>query len=163
MRAGELISFDTDLIGPMGFYNDISRSWVVGEEAPDDEQRRLYDLARRQLEHNIALLRPGAGFMEYAEKAFPLPAPYLANRYADIAHGCGLGVEYPLIWYPEDAEAGAYDGVFEEDMVVCVECYRPGPSPAVGLPPGRQFRLTRQRMARLRPTGVWLCRRFKWI
>jgi Xaa-Pro aminopeptidase len=123
MRAGELISFDTDLIGPMGFYNDISRSWVVGEEAPDDEQRRLYDLARRQLEHNIALLRPGAGFMEYAEKAFPLPAPYLANRYADIAHGCGLGVEYPLIWYPEDAEAGAYDGVFEEDMVVCVECY----------------------------------------
>ncbi len=34
-----------------------------------------------------------------------------------------MGVEYPLIWYREDEEWGAYDGVFEENMVVCVECY----------------------------------------
>jgi len=33
------------------------------------------------------------------------------------------GVEYPLIWYREDEEWGAYDGVFEENMVVCIECY----------------------------------------
>jgi len=123
MRADDMLSFDTDLIGPMGFYNDISRSWVVGGDRPSDEQRRLYDLARRQLEHNTELLRPGTGFAEYAEKAFVLPDAYLANRYADVAHGCGLGVEYPLIWYPEDTEWGAYDGVFEEDMVVCVESY----------------------------------------
>ncbi len=123
IEAGELLSFDTDLIGPYGFYNDISRSWVVGDGKPDDAQRRLYDLSRRQLEHNTALLRPGLGFLEYAEKAFPLPEPYLPNRYADVAHGCGLGVEYPLIWYPEDAEWGAYDGVFEENMIVCVESY----------------------------------------
>jgi Xaa-Pro aminopeptidase len=123
MAAGDLISFDTDLIGPGGFYNDISRSWVVGEGKPSDEQRRLYDLSRRQLDHNIALLRPGLTFLEYSERAFPLPEPYLANRYADVAHGCGLGVEYPLIWYPEDAEWGAYDGRFEADMIVCVESY----------------------------------------
>ena len=123
MEAGDLISFDTDLIGPMGFYNDISRSWIVGEESPTDEQRALYDLARRQLEHNLALLRPGIAFLEYSEKAFQLPEDCLPNRYADVAHGCGLGVEYPLIWYPEDAEWGAYDGLFEENMVVCVECY----------------------------------------
>jgi len=123
IEAGDLLSFDTDLIGPGGFYNDISRSWVVGDTRPSDDQRRLYDLSRRQLEHNIALLRPGLTFMEYSERAFPLPEPYLANRYADVAHGCGLGVEYPLIWYPEDAEWGAYDGVFEADMIVCVESY----------------------------------------
>ncbi len=123
MQAGDMLSFDTDMIGPMGFYNDISRSWLIGEGRPDDTQRRLYDLARRQLEHNIALLRPGTGFLEYAEKAFRLPDDCLPNRYADVAHGCGLGVEYPLIWYPEDAEWGAYDGVFEADMIVCVECY----------------------------------------
>ncbi len=123
VEAGDLLSFDTDLIGPYGFYNDISRSWTIGETRPSDDQRRLYDMSRRQLEHNMALFRPGAGFMEYAEKSFALPEPYLANRYADVAHGCGLGVEYPLIWYPEDAEWGAYDGVFEEDMVVCVESY----------------------------------------
>jgi len=123
MAAGELMSFDTDLIGPMGFYNDISRSWLVGKGRPSDQQRRLYALSRRQIEHNTALLRPGVSFAEYGEKAFALPEPYLTNRYADVAHGCGLGVEYPLIWYPEDAEWGAYDGLFEEDMIVCVESY----------------------------------------
>ena len=34
-----------------------------------------------------------------------------------------LGVEYPFIWYREDREWGAYDGLFEENMVVCVESY----------------------------------------
>jgi Xaa-Pro aminopeptidase len=123
IEAGDFLAFDTDIIGPGGFYNDISRTWVVGAERPSDAQRKLYELSRRQLEHNIDLLRPGMSFVEYAERALPLPEPYLANRYADVAHGCGLGVEYPLIWYPEDAEWGAYDGHFEADMIVCVESY----------------------------------------
>lgn len=123
MQSGDLMSFDTDLIGPHGVYSDISRSWVVGETAPTEEQRALYDVAVRQLDHNAALLRPGLGFIEFAEKSFRLPDDYIANRYADIAHGCGLGVEYPFIWYPEDADYGLYDGVFESGMVVCVECY----------------------------------------
>ncbi len=123
MREGDLLSFDTDLIGPMGFYNDISRSWVIGETRPSDAQRHLYATARKQLETNIALLHPGVHFLEYAEQTFVLPEPYLANRYADVGHGCGLGVEYPFLWYPEDAEAGAYDGIFEENMIVCIESY----------------------------------------
>jgi Xaa-Pro aminopeptidase len=123
IEDGEMIAFDTDLIGPMGFYNDISRSWVVGEGRPDDRQRRLYELAYRQLRHNSELLRPGVGFLEYSDKAFQLPEEYLPNRYADVAHGCGLGVEYPFVWYREDEQWGAYDGLFEEDMVVCIECY----------------------------------------
>ena len=32
-------------------------------------------------------------------------------------------MEYPFIWYREDEQWGAYDGVFEENMVVCIECY----------------------------------------
>jgi Xaa-Pro aminopeptidase len=123
IESGDLVAFDTDLIGPLGFYNDISRSWVVGEGKPDDAQRRLYELAFRQLQHNTELLRPGLGFLEYSDKAFRLPDPYLPNRYADVAHGCGLGVEYPFIWYREDEEWGAYDGYFEENMVVCIECF----------------------------------------
>ncbi len=123
MQAGDLLSFDTDLIGPYGVYTDISRSWVVGGGLPTDEQRRLYELSARQLDHNIQLLRPGMGFVEYGEKSFQLPDTYLANRYADVAHGCGMGVEYPLILYPEDEEHGLYDGVFEAGMVVCVESY----------------------------------------
>ncbi len=123
IQDGDMLSFDTDLIGPMGFYNDISRSWVIGDAKPTDRRKRLYNIACEQLQHNIALLRPGISFLEYSDKAYQLPDECIPNRYADVAHGCGLGVEYPLIWYREDAQWGAYDGVFEENMIVCVECY----------------------------------------
>ena len=68
-------------------------------------------------------MRPGIHFLEYAQNAYVLPDAYLANRYADIGHGCGLGVEYPFLWYPEDADDGAYDGILEENMIVCIESY----------------------------------------
>ncbi len=123
INNGDLIAFDTDMIGPLGFYNDISRSWVVGDKKPTDKQRKAYEIAHAQLQHNTALLTPGMGFLEYSDKAYQLPDNCLPNRYADVAHGCGLGVEYPLIWYREDEQWGAYDGVFEENMVVCIECY----------------------------------------
>jgi Xaa-Pro dipeptidase len=123
MQAGELLSFDTDMIGPMGFYTDLSRSLLIGDGRPSDAQRRLYDLARRQLAHNMDLLRPGASFFDISRNSFRLPENCVPNRYADIAHGCGLGVEYPLIWYVEDAEWGAYDGHLEAGMIVCVESY----------------------------------------
>jgi len=123
IENGDLLAFDTDLIGPMGYYNDISRSWVVGDKPPSSAQRRLYELAYRQMQHNTEMLKPGASFLEYSDKAYQLPPECIPNRYADVAHGCGLGVEYPFIWYREDEEWGAYDGVFEENMVVCIECY----------------------------------------
>ena len=123
MEAGEFIAFDTDLIGPMGFYNDISRTWVVGDAKPSDDQRRLYATSRAQLETNIDLLHVGDHFLDFSSRAYQLPEHYLDNRYADVGHGCGLGVEYPFLWYPEDEKYGAYDGVFEENMVVCIESY----------------------------------------
>jgi Xaa-Pro aminopeptidase len=123
IEDGDLLAFDTDLIGPGGYYNDISRSWVVGDKSPSSSQRRLYELAYRQMQHNTELLRPGASFLEYSDKAYQLPPECIPNRYADVAHGCGLGVEYPFIWYREDEEWGAYDGLFEENMVVCIESY----------------------------------------
>ncbi len=123
IQAGELLSFDTDLIGPMGFYNDISRSWVIGERRPTRTQATLLDISGEQIAHNIDLLRPGVSFVEFASKAYRLPDPYLPNRYADLVHGCGLGVEFPFVLYPEDADDGMYDGRFEANMIVCVESY----------------------------------------
>ena len=61
--------------------------------------------------------------LEYASRAYQLPEQYLANRYADVGHGCGLAVEYPFLWYPEDARYGAYNGQFEENVAVCIESY----------------------------------------
>ena len=123
LQVGDLLSFDTDLIGPMGFYNDISRSWTIGGRRFTPAQQTLFDISKEQLAHNIDLLRPGVSFLEYASHAYRLPDIYLENRYADIVHGCGLGVEYPFILYPEDADDGGYDGNFEANMIVCVESY----------------------------------------
>ena len=123
IEAGDLVSFDTDLIGPRGYCADISRTWRCGEGRPSDDQRRLYALAHTQLQRNIELLRPGLGFCELAEKAWPMPSAYRHNRYSVLAHGVGMCDEYPHVAYAQDLEQSGYDGVFEQGMAVCVESY----------------------------------------
>lgn len=120
--GGELVSYDTDLIGPFGYCADISRSFVVGRGKASDGQKRLYEIAREQIEANIARLRPGMGFREFTEIAYKLAPEYRANRYSVVAHGVGLCDEYPHIPYPEDAHTG-YDGVILPGMTLCIESY----------------------------------------
>jgi Xaa-Pro dipeptidase len=122
IEAGDMVSFDTDLIGPYGYCADLSRSWVCGGE-PTDEQRRLYGLAHAQVEHDIALLRPGMTFKEVSDAAWPIPAEFRANRYGCMIHGVGLADEWPQILYPQDWEGAGYDGVIEPNMVLCIESY----------------------------------------
>jgi len=52
-----------------------------------------------------------------------LPASLSANRYPCMLHGIGLCDEYPFIAYPEDFEDSGFDGIFEENMTVCLETY----------------------------------------
>ena len=96
---------------------------MIGERRPTSVQATLLDISSAQIAHNVDLLRPGMSFVELASKAYRLPDAYLSNRYADLVHGCGLGVENPFVLYPEDADDGMYDGRFEASMIVCVESY----------------------------------------
>jgi Xaa-Pro aminopeptidase len=123
IRPGELVSFDTDMIGPYGYCADISRSYFCGPGRPSDEQRRLYGLAWEQIHHNTDLLKPGLGFRELAEKAWKLPESCRPNRYSVVIHGVGLCDEYPACVYLEDFETGGYDGRLEAGMTVCVESF----------------------------------------
>ena len=123
IEAGDLVSFDTDLIGPRGYCADISRTWRCGGGKPSDGQRRLYALAHAQLQRNIELLRPGLGYRELAEKGWAMPPEYLPNRYSVLAHGVGMCDEYPHVAYVQDIERSGYDGAFDEGMTVCVESY----------------------------------------
>lgn len=144
MQEGELIAFDTDLIGPYGYCADISRTWTVGHVPPSDAQRRLYLLAYEQLQHNMALLRPGLGFREFSEKSWPIPTEYHPNRYCCVAHGVGLADEYPAIAHPgPDWSSSGYDGVFEEHMTVCVESYIGAPNGQEGVKLEEQVLITR--------------------
>ena len=57
IERGDMVSFDTDLVGPYGYCCDISRSWVCGDAPPTDEQRRIYADAHAHIQDNKALLR----------------------------------------------------------------------------------------------------------
>jgi Xaa-Pro aminopeptidase len=124
IEPGDMVGFDTDLVGPFGYLADISRTWLCpGGRKPTDRHRRLYDLAQQQVLFNSALLRPGLTFREFAEKCWPVPDEFVPNRYMMMLHGCGFVDEYPSIAYVADWKDWGYDGMFEENMVVSVESY----------------------------------------
>jgi Xaa-Pro aminopeptidase len=123
LQRGELLAFDTDMVGPNGYCSDISRTWTVGHTRPSDDQRRLYEAAYSQIHFNMDLLRPGMTFHEFSEKAWKIPEIYVQNRYSCVAHGIGMVDEYPNIAHHVDWESGGYDGRFESGMTLCVESY----------------------------------------
>ncbi len=123
IAAGDVVAFDTDMVGPHGYLADISRSFVCPGRAPTVRQRMMYEQAQEQVLTNMGLLRPGVGYREFAEKSWPAPEQYVANRYMVMVHGVGFVDEYPAVPYTQDFADWGYDGVFEENMVVSVESY----------------------------------------
>lgn len=123
IEKGDMVSFDTDLIGPYGYCCDMSRSWICGEEKPTNEQARIYNLAAESIQHHVNMLKPGMSFREASEKCWTIPDEFVDNRYGVIMHGVGLADEYPAIKYKLDYQEYGYDGMFEPGMTLCVEAY----------------------------------------
>ncbi len=121
--AGELVAFDTDMIGPFGYCADISRTWLGGEREPSAVQRDRYRRAWQEVQHNLALLRPGLTFREFAVRAFVQPPEFRERRYPCAAHGVGMSDEYPKIHHRADWPRDGYDGVIEAGMTLCVESF----------------------------------------
>ena len=122
IRAGEIVAFDTDLIGPFGYCADISRSWFCPPGRPSDEQKRLYTYAYDQIQTNIELFWPGQSFREIAEKSWRVPNEFVARRYGSMAHGVGLADEWPHVQFSDNADRST-GGMLETGMTVCIESY----------------------------------------
>lgn len=122
IELGDIVSFDTDLIGPYGYCADMSRSWVCGDK-PSDEQRRIYAYAYEQIQHNVAMLKPGMTFHEASHAGWKIPTEFANNKYSSLIHGVGLADEYPSIKHADKLELAGYEGVIEENMTLCVESY----------------------------------------
>ena len=122
VETGELVAFDTDMVGPFGYCADISRTWLCGDE-PNEQQRDVYRIAHDEVQHNMALMKAGLTFKEFSDRAFRPPEEYVARRYPCVAHGIGMSDEYPKIAYRQDWDDWGYDGVFEENMTICLESY----------------------------------------
>ena len=123
IQNGDLVAFDTDLIGVYGYCVDLSRTWLCGDDAPTDTQRSLYRLACEHITENATRLRPGMRFRELSLAAHRLPPEFRDQAYSVIFHGVGLCDEYPAVRYPEHLESSGYGGVLEPGMTVCVEAY----------------------------------------
>ncbi|WP_082056493.1 dimethylsulfonioproprionate lyase DddP [Pseudomonas sp. 10-1B] len=123
LSAGDLLSFDTDLVGVYGFCVDMSRSWICGDLEPTAEQKRLYRIAHEHIHVNAEMVKPGVRFTELSRNGHRLPESCRAQRYGVMFHGVGLCDEYPSIRYPEDLEAYGYEGELQPGMALCVEAY----------------------------------------
>ena len=143
---GDLVAFDTDLVGIGGYSVDISRTWTADQGPPTSEQQRLFDAALEQLEHNIALFGPGASFAEISQRGHLPPADIHSVTNAAIAHGIGLCNEYPLILNRDHFDDGGYDGTVEAGMVLCVE--------ALAAPPGGNESVKLEEQILITDTGV---------
>ncbi len=120
IQQGEIVSFDTDMVGPYGYCADISRAFVEGYKFNDD-QKKLYKMAVEQISHNSRLIKSGISFREFTEKSWVLPEEYYGNRYSCMVHGIGLCDEWPMIRYPTDG--GQREGCFQKNMTITVESY----------------------------------------
>ena len=123
VRPGDLVAYDTDMAGPMGYFADFSRTYLCGDGRPNKEQLEAYKLAYNFIYESMDLFRPGMNFQEIAEKCPPYPEEYKDQRYPMIAHGDGMSDEWPTIYWPDQSWSGFGNDpdILEENMVISIE------------------------------------------
>jgi len=123
VRPGELVAFDTDMCGPLGYFADFSRTYLCGDGQPNTEQREAYKVGYNFIYESLDLFRSGAAFQEIAQKCPELPDAYKYQRYPMIAHGDGMSDEWPVIYWPDQSWSGFDndDDVLQPNMVLSLE------------------------------------------
>ena len=122
IESGDLVGFDTDMVGPYGYFCDVSRTFHCGPARPTRRQKEIYQLAYAEIQHNLKLVKPGATVQEIQDQSFPIPEECQRNAYPCIMHGVGMCDEFPRI-NPAHRGANPYDGVLEDGMVMTIESY----------------------------------------
>ncbi len=142
IEAGDVLAYDTDLVGAYGMMTDISRSWIVGDRSPTPKQHDLHQMAVEQLERNAELLTPGRTFSELSHDAwFPPVDEY--RHYSCLFHGVGQCDEYPIIYFPASWDSFGYDGVVEPGMCFTVESFVGARSGGEGIKLENQYVVTK--------------------
>ena len=122
IEDGDLVAFDTDLIGVFGMCVDISRTWIAGSRRPNANQQDVFARAEETIRRNIEMVRPGVTFRELTFDSWA-PDVDEFHHYSNPYHGVGMADEWPMIVFPHTWDHGGYDGVVEPGMVLCVESY----------------------------------------
>ena len=120
--AGELMGFDTDMVGAFGMCVDMSRTWLCGDGRPSAAQADVHARAVDMIAANIAHFTVGATFREVTERLTYPPVDDF-NGYTVLAHGTGLCDEYPSFFTREQWRVCGFDGVIEAGMILSVEAF----------------------------------------
>jgi Xaa-Pro aminopeptidase len=122
IESGDLVGFDTDMVGPFGYFVDLSRTFHCGPARPTRRQKAIYRMAVDEIEHNLKLVRPGMTLLEMQRQAYPVPEECRDNAYPCIMHAVGMCDEYPQA-RPLFRGENHYDCELQAGMVVCIESY----------------------------------------
>ncbi len=155
IEDGDLMAYDTDLVGAYGMMVDISRTWIAGERTPNAKQRNVHALAIEQIERNTELLTPGRSFRELTFDAWTPPVDEY-RHYSCLFHGVGQCDEYPEIYFPDSWDSWGFDGVLEPGMVLTVESYVGARSGGEGVKLENQVLITDRGPEVLTPTSLAL-------
>ncbi len=122
VEAGDLVGFDTDMVGPFGYFADVSRTFHCGPGRPTARQRQIYRLAVEEIEHNLRLVRPGMTLRQFQRQAYVPAEEFRDNAYTCVMHAVGMCDEYPQVKHLFRQE-NPYDCTLEAGMVLCLESY----------------------------------------
>jgi len=123
IRAGELLIVDTGMVGPLGYFADLTRTFICEPCKPTDEQKRLYSIAIENIEYNMSVLKPGMTFHEFSHACWKLPDEFVGDRYPTPLHAVGMRGEWPMLCYPIDLHKRGHEGTIEPGMTLSVESY----------------------------------------
>ncbi len=123
MESGDIMAFDTDMIGIFGICCDVSRTWLVGDADAKAEQQEIYRVAHDHILENMDILKPGIALKDLSYLGHKLPQIYQANKYCVKMHGVGLCDEFPSIYYPDAYIDGSVDYELMPGMTLCVEAF----------------------------------------
>jgi Xaa-Pro aminopeptidase len=70
---------------------------------------------------NMEMLKPGVTIPELTANYHAVDERFQAQKCGCLMHGLGLCDDWPLVTYPDQAVAGAYDYPLEPGMTLCVE------------------------------------------
>ena len=122
IEPGDVVAYDTDLVGAYGMMCDISRTMIAGEDSPTAHQVNIHAIANEVIDTNFELLTPGRSFNELTHQAL-LPDPEKYRHYSCLFHGVGQCDEYPDIVFPAAWKERGHNAVLEPGMVMTVESF----------------------------------------
>ncbi len=122
VEEGDIVAYDTDLVGAYGMMIDISRTWVCGDRTPTADQQRLFDMADEMVKSNAELLTPGRSIRELTFDSM-MPAREDYRHYSCRFHGVGQCDEYPSVYHPWQWDDWGIDDHLEVGMVLTSESY----------------------------------------